>query len=173
MKKLLSAMVALAMTGVMCMPVFAETVTENGGESETTVKGTYVASENTPTVYSVDVSWGSMEFTYTDAYIGDWDPTTHKYINPVEAKWSCDTDANKVTVTNHSNVSITADLSYSQSTDYKTVKGLFSEKQLTIPSAVGTAVSSAPNNSSKLNLSGDLSKGAKDVVVGTVTVSIK
>ncbi|WP_444433067.1 hypothetical protein [Ruminococcus sp.] len=106
MKKFLSAMVALAMTGAMCMPVFAETVTENGGESETTVKGTYVASENTPTVYSVDVSWGSMEFTYTDAYIGDWDPTTHKYINPVEAKWSCDTDANKVTVTNHSNVSI-------------------------------------------------------------------
>ena len=157
MKKFLSAMVALAMTWARCMPVFAETVTENGGESETAVKGTYVASENTPTVYSVDVSWGSMEFTYTDAYIGDWDPTTHKYINPVEAKWSCDTNANKVTVTNH----------------YKTVKGLFSEKQLTIPSAVGTAVSSAPNNSSKLNLSGDLSKGAKDVVVGTVTVSIK
>ena len=51
MKKFLSAMVALAMTGAMCTPVFAETVTENGGESETSVKGTYVASENTPTVY--------------------------------------------------------------------------------------------------------------------------
>ena len=50
MKKFLSAMVALAMTGAMCTPVFAETVTENGGESETSVKGTYVASENTPTV---------------------------------------------------------------------------------------------------------------------------
>lgn len=173
MKKFLSILMALTMVGAVSVSASAETVTENGGESTANVKGTYVAAKTTPTVYSVDVAWGSMEFTYTDEYIGDWDPSTHKYIHSIPASWSCDTGANKVTVTNHSNTAVTATLSYSQKPEYTAISGDFSKTQLDIPSAVNTEVTAAPNASSLLSLSGDLSKGTSNITVGTVTVSIK
>lgn len=172
-KKLLSVLIAIAMVSSLSVTAFAATVTEDGGESSADVKGTYVAGKTTPTVYSVDVAWGSMEFTYTDEYIGDWNPATHNYVNPIPAAWSCDTDANKVTVTNHSNTAITATFDYTQKSEYTSVTGAFSNTPLDIPSAVNTEVSAAPNASSSLSLNGDLSKEASNITVGTVTVSIK
>lgn len=173
MRKFLSILLALTMAGAVSVSAYAATVTESGGENSADVKGTYVAAKTTPTVYSVDVAWGSMEFTYTDAYIGDWNPETHQYVNPIPASWSCNTDANKVSVTNHSNTAITATLAYTQKAEYSAVTGAFSETQLNIPTAVNTAVADAPNASSLLTLSGDLSSGTTNTTVGTVTVSIK
>lgn len=173
MKKLLSVLLALTMAGAVSVSAYAATVTESGRENSVDVKGTYVAGKTTPTVYSVDVAWGSMEFTYTDEYIGDWNPETHQYVNPIPASWSCDTDANKVSVTNHSNTAITATLAYTQKAEYSAVTGAFSKTQLSIPSAVNTEVTAAPNASSLLSLKGELSKDTSNTTVGTVTISIK
>lgn len=172
MKKFLSIMLAMAMAGVVTVSVSAETVTENGGESAANVRGTYVAAKTTPTVYNVDVSWGSMEFTYTDKYIGDWNPETHEFINSVPASWSCDADANKIVVTNHSNTAISASVSYAPKTEFSGITGEFTKSKLDIPSAVGTEVAAAPNASSLLTLKGDLSEGVSNKTIGTVTVSI-
>lgn len=70
------------------------------------------------TVISVDVTWGSMQFTYN---VGDWDPDTHQY----EGGWTCDEDENKITVTNNSNIAIDVTCEYTKAQDYDWINGSF------------------------------------------------
>ncbi len=70
---------------------------------------------NYPELISVDISWGAMEFTYSD---GTWDPQLHEYVNP---GWTVDEeDGDKVTVTNKSNVSLKAEVSFTPNSNYQT-----------------------------------------------------
>ncbi len=76
------------------------------------------------TVYSVDVEWGAMTFQYEAS---SWDPATHKAVEG--AGWQVydtATDAvlgdvqdaiNRVSVTNHSNASVYAKLTYADAAD--------------------------------------------------------
>lgn len=89
-------------------------------------------------VFSVDIEWGAMDFSYD--YGNQWDPVTHSYTSGVTGKqnggWDVtklDGDNNKISVTNNSNYPIVAEFSYanlSTSTFNQTpsateVKGLF------------------------------------------------
>ena len=68
MKKILTLMLSLALLCVMAVPAMAaDTIDRKGGSTSADVKGTYVPGSGTATVYSVDIAWGSLEFTYTDA----------------------------------------------------------------------------------------------------------
>ena len=67
-------------------------------------------------IVAVDLTWEDMEFTYTPANQGVWDPEQHMYVDTTEASWTSDT--NKITVTNHSNVDITV------SFDFDSAQGL-------------------------------------------------
>lgn len=71
------------------------------------------------TAISVDVTWGSMEFTYTD---GVWNPETHEYEG---AGWTTAENANRISVTSTSNVPITISYSYSREIGYEAVNGSF------------------------------------------------
>lgn len=174
MKKVLTIFLSLALLSMASVTAFAASpITSEGGSDSANVKGTYVAGSAGASVYSVDITWGSMEFTYTDASTGTWDPQTHEYVGSVEAAWGCEQDASKITVTNHSNAGVTALLSYAPETSYSNIVGTFSKDTLVLNSAEGTAFASAPSDSATLSLSGTLSSDtAASTTIGTVTVTL-
>lgn len=98
----------------------------------------YGFTEDT-TVYSVDVEWGAMTFQYENS---TWDPETHtkttgagwQVYDSVNDKALVNDDGtkveedaiNEIKVTNHSNASVWAALSYAGETGYTTTTGDFS-----------------------------------------------
>lgn len=172
MKKILTVLIAILVT-CLGTTVFATEIDEAEGSASTDVKGTYVTGGTANTVYSVNVIWGSMDFTYNDAAPGDWNPETHKYDNAGTASWTCDTDANKIAVTNHSNTAVTATLSYTPGASYTGIGGNFSKSTIALPTAVGVLPANAPSDSSLLTLSGALSSSVtSSTTIGTITVTI-
>lgn len=176
MKKALAILLTLAL---MCagLTVFAEssgsaTVSSPGETAEIDVQGKYAASAPPATVYHVEVSWGSMEFTYNAATQGSWNPSTHSYGEGSEASWTCDTDANVITVKNHSNAGITASFDFEAVEDFN-VEGVFSDDSLTLDTAEGKDLGDTPTGTTALTISGGLDSGVTVFTkIGTVTVTI-
>ena len=143
------------------------------------VSVTYQEGESSATIYSVDIVWESMEFTYTAASEGTWNPSTHTFIDVEGASWSFAN--NKITVTNHSNTAINATFSYAPAANFDTVSGAFVDSSgtaltnatLTLNSAVDSTREQAPSGTAFLSLSGELpSRLESKTVCGTVTVTI-
>lgn len=174
MKKVLTIILSLVLLSMASVTTFAASpITANGGSDSADVKGTYVVGGTAAMVYSVDIAWGSMEFTYTDASQGTWNPQTHQYDGAASAKWSCVENANKIEVTNHSNAAVNAQFSYVSKSGYNGINGAFSKNTLNLGTAVDTEVSNAPSGSVTLSLSGALSSDtAADTKIGTVTVTL-
>lgn len=182
MKKIITTVATIVMVLSMgTMTAFAGTPIESvGGASSAEVKGSYKAGTKADTVYSVDVQWGSMEFTYTGASQGTWNPEDHTYTGKTEAAWTNATNANKITVTNHSNAAVKATLKYDKDANFDGITGVFTEANGTaddgimdIESAVGTETTAAPTASATLGLSGELaSNTTSNTKIGNVTVTI-
>lgn len=175
MKKVWAILLILSLLSLASATCFAaDTITSNSGSASADVKGTYVAGGPSATVYSVDIAWGSMEFTYTGASGGTWNPATHQYGGGSANAWSCATDANKITVTNHSNAAVNAQFSYVSASGYEGISGTFSQNELNLATAVDTAVSNAPSGSVTLSLTGDLPSNTNaNTTIGTVTVTLE
>lgn len=65
MKKTISVLLALVLILAMSTTAFAATIESSPGSQDIDVNAKYVDGVSAPTKYSVDVSWGAMEFTYT------------------------------------------------------------------------------------------------------------
>lgn len=168
MKKIIALVLAVALIMSMGIAAFAAEL-DNGTKD---VTATYTKGTASDVIYSVDVTWGSMEFNYTAPAQGTWNPESHSYDDAETAgRWSYETDANKITVTNHSNSEVTVGLSYTAKEGYEAVKGAFDKAALTLPTAVGTEVEAAPSAAAYLTLAGDL-EAAPEGAVGTVTVTL-
>lgn len=176
MKKMMSVLLVLALTLCMGMTVFAAPaggITQSGGSAAHDVNATYQAGGSAATIYSVDVTWGSMGFTYTDAGAGTWNPNTHEYDGATAAAWSCPADDNKITLTNHSNTNVAATLSYAPGTSYNTINGIFSKGTISLATAVGTPSADAPTDDAMLTLTGILSSSiTTSTKIGSVTVTL-
>ena len=121
MKKIISIILSFVLAMSMTTTAFANPVTNNcTTNTNITVKGTYVAGAGAREVVSVGIAWGAMQFTYTDNS-KFWDVTDHKTKNNADANWAA--AGNDITVTNHSNVGITANFTYKKSVT--TVDGKF------------------------------------------------
>ena len=140
---------------------------------------TYQEGESSATIYSVDIVWESMEFTYTAASEGTWNPSTHTFIDVEEASWSFAN--NKITVTNHSNADVNTSFSYTPAANFSAVSGAFVDvyknaihnATLTLSSAVGSTLDEAPSGTAYLSLTGELPLSLEtQTVCGTVTVTI-
>lgn len=107
MKKFLTLFLAVVMLFSLSIPAFADQSieSENGSTNAIPVK---IKTENTTeaSVYKVDVSWESLEFTYVFGNKGTWQPGSHSYANPVQGTWKNNKTTSTITVTNHSNVGI-------------------------------------------------------------------
>ena len=167
MKKMIAATLALTLSMSMGNLVYA--VEDKSAD----IKATYQAGkENTDTVYSVDVKWGSLEYTYSSGVTKSWDPTTLKYKETSgTSSWTCQEGANQITVTNNSNADITASLAYDK-TD-SNITGTFTNSKIGLKSAEGTNVGESPSETTTLSLNGALSDTtAEKKEIGNVTVTI-
>ena len=178
-KKKTALVLTLAMVFSLApLSVYAETITA-GGTASCDVKATYTtdtsggAGGTGGTVYSVDIDWGDMEFTYTAA-AGVWDPGTHTITGADGGTWKVNNEGgNKIKVTNHSNTAVTATFSYAAASGYEGISGSFDKTSLNLATAVGTEVSNAPKDSAALSLSGALdSATAANTTIGTITVTL-
>jgi len=170
MKKVISlALIAMLVLSFGTMTAFAETV--GAGNKDIDVKAKYADGVTTPTVYSIDLTWGAMEFTYNASGTKNWNPATHDYNVNVNTSWTA--SGNTITVTNHSNAAVTAAFAYGKATGFETVDGAFSSVSLPLATAESTAVGSAPSGTSTLTLSGTLANSATNFTkVGTITITL-
>ena len=169
MKKLVSILAVAALTCAMGTTAFAaDQDGVNTGSYSADVKGTYQAGG--AVVYSVDIAWTDMSFTYTGAGEGTWDPETHQYSGSSEGAWTASDDS--ITVTNHSNAAVKATASYQAETGYESTTMTFGNNEATVATAVGTEVASAPSATITVTPGGTLAESANGGKIGTITVSI-
>ncbi len=126
MKKVLSIVLAIAMIATMSAVAFAanETGSFAGEEANATatsnheVFGIYATGARTD-MYKVDISWGSMIFTYTEA-AEVWNTTDHTWdltADDAVGVWTCEAGANKVDLANHSSKPVSVVLDFEDDVD--------------------------------------------------------
>lgn len=178
MKKFFAFVSALTLAlSLAAVPAFAETINTAAGSSSHAVTATYDDGSGSSgggsgtIVYSVNIEWGAMEFTYTAASTGKWNPDTHQY-DTNDASWSSG-NTNTVTITNHSNAAVTATLSYSPEAGFEGISGTFDKATINLATAEGTSVENAPTETARLTLTSELaSTTADNTTIGTVTVTL-
>lgn len=158
MKKTISLILALTIVLAMATTAFAADITTTGNTSAN-VTATYKEGANGGTIYGVEISWGSMVFTYTDASKGTWNADNHVYENAKAAEWTYDSGANVITVTNHSNAPIDVTPSWTAGEGYSDVTMTF---QVNNETAAKLTVATADNNKG--------ANGAGQAETGTITV---
>ena len=143
------------------------------GKYNIEIVGTYTPGTAADEKISVDIVWDAMDFTYTAASQGTWNPATHAYDGATAGGWSDNTPA--ITVTNHSNVAVNATLGFTP--DVTGVIGTFTEASgtendniLNLATAEGTEVANAPTATANFGISGAAIDA--DQQLGTITVSI-
>ncbi len=183
-RKLFVVILALVLTMSMTATAFAaagseeiprENETFPGAPTTIDVTGTYSDTHTSSTVYSVDISWGAMNFTYSISGSLNWNPKTHAYDNNENIGWTA--DGNTIITANHSNKAVNVAFAFAKDeTNAPSVTGSFNNESYTLPTAdVGDSLNDptkAPTNSSTLTISGTLDPDKKDVKIGTVTVTL-
>lgn len=167
MKKILALILSLAMILSMSAFVFARDLDKEGDETDT-VKVTVDAPE---TKYWVEVTWGSLLFTYKQ---GTWDVDAHEY---TAGTWGNNGNTATITIENHSNAEIWFTCSKAEDADNHGFT-------ITLDNMAKTNVASAettygeengPTETVLLTVGVDaeaLLDYAGEVTVGTVTITI-
>lgn len=174
MKKLFVFILALSMVMSMGMTAFAseapETVGQNGSK-EIDVTAKYTASTDTPNVYSVDIEWSSMTFTYTQKDTKNWNAADHSYDTVSEGEW--DKTSATIKVTNHSNVSVNVDVKYT-AVENTGVTGALTNATAVLAAGEEGNYNGADSVTTTLTVSGtpNTTVSSEGVKVGTVKVTI-
>ena len=177
MKKLIATALALTMTLSLSTTALAAGNVDGAGtgpQEPIDVTAKYNDSATEPTVYSVDLTWEDMTFTYNESGIRTWDPDTHTYTDTTSAGWDKFTAA--VTATNHSNTKVTVSFTYTPQGDTG-VTAYMSKLSFILAAGVENMPNDAATNSSALTIDGNSkpnsSVTAEGVTIGTITVTIE
>lgn len=107
MKKAITLMLAVLM--ILSMATIAMAAAP-GDSEDIDVTAKYNSSTSTVTVYSVDIVWEDMTFTYNEETEKVWNAADHSYSSTTTGEW--DKTAATITVTNHSNAVVNVALTY-------------------------------------------------------------
>ena len=113
MKRIIAAALALTMTLGMSTTALAAGNVDGAGvgsQDPIDVTAKYNDGVTEPAVYSVDLAWEDMTFTYNESGTRTWNPDTHTYTDTTSAGW--DKTTATIQMTNHSNVAVDVDLTY-------------------------------------------------------------
>lgn len=176
MKKLFAIILAVAMIATMSVTAFAaEAELNNEKKSESVEVTAKYASGVTDagTVYNVDLSWESMEFTYTAAGVNTWNPDNHRYeVVGAGGAWNHTTSV--ITATNHSNAAVKVSFKF-DAIEGGTVTGSFNNTSIDLPSAVDKAMNASElTGTSTFTIGGTVSADQTAFEkVGTITITIE
>lgn len=189
MKKLIGILLTCVLVVGYSMVALADKTTNgnidtlsNSGRSPTEtstkdVTGIYVKS-SPGIVYCVDITWGSMQFTYNASEV--WNPDTHNYTSSGAWTVAIDNVDNQIKVVNHSNTDIVAQLEYTQIVT--SVSGKFTDETgrverttAKVTTAEGRTKTQPPWNDAYLHLNGNPGtkfKNQADKRLGQVVITI-
>ena len=175
MKKLFATALALAMVLSLSTTALAAgnvNGTGVGSQDPIDVTAKYNDDATEPTVYSVDLTWEDMTFTYNESGTRTWDPDTHTYTDTTSAGWDKVTAA--VTATNHSNAEVKVSFTYTPQGDTG-VTASMSKDSFKLAAGVENKPNEAATDSSILTITGtpNDSVTAEGVTIGTITVTIE
>lgn len=165
LKTIISVLMILMMTSVTAFAGEMKGAINKDTSWEGDVTLIYEEGEAPDVVYSVDVVWGSLEFTYTDESVDDWNPETNGYDIHNEAEWSFNEGDDYIQLTNHSNAQIIAALSFENNTGMEGIEGKFYDSQsedsgvinqIDLGSAVNTEYDKSPSKKAYVKMSGAL-----------------
>lgn len=176
MKKLIATALALTMTLGMSTTALAAGNVDGAGvgsQDPIDVTAKYNDSTTEPTVYSVDLTWEDMTFTYNESGTRTWNPDTHTYTDTTSAGWDKVTAA--VTATNHSNAQVTVKFDYTPQGNTG-VNASMSKDSFKLAAGVENKPNEAATDSSILTIDSgtkpNSSVTAEGVTIGTITVTI-
>ena len=175
MKKLIATALALTMTlSLSTTALAAGNVDGAGVGSQDPIDVTAKYNDNTadPIVYSVDLTWEDMTFTYNESGTRTWNPDTHTYTDTTTSGW--DKVAAAVTATNHSNTEVTVKFYYTPQGNTG-VNASMSKDSFKLAAGVENKPNEAATDSSILTITGtpNNSVTAEGVTIGTITVTIE
>ena len=142
------------------------------------ITGQFLAANPAMEIVSVEIYWDDTTFTYAEASKGTWDPEQHIYTGASAGGWS---EAGKtITLTNHSNVDVTAVLAFDPADDLD-LGGEFRNasnqvvQKIDLPTA-DNGVNGAPGTPTQDQVAfymteGSIQEGTTDL--GSVTVTIR
>lgn len=169
MKKRVFVIFAWLMVLTLSLSAVADTIST--GEKDIDVEARYQDSTTVGTVYSVDISWGTMQFTYTERGTKEWNPDDHSYTESTTTSWTA--SGNTVTVVNHSNAEVTASFAFEALEAYNTLTGTFDVASKSLKAGAVGGYDTADKVTAKLSLSGTLPESlTKFTKVGEITVTI-
>lgn len=122
-------------------------------------------------VISVDITWGDMDFKYSES---NWNASNHDYDTKI---WSNNTtDGDKITISNNatSTVPVKASIAYNKSTGYEGITGtILQTKEPSTAFTNGTTITVGSSLNAYLALDGRLHSSATSrTTIGNVTVTI-
>lgn len=174
MKRILIALLAACCVsfGAVAASAAEGTLTDANKAQDIDVTVNYHDGTIAPEVYSVDIMWDEMSFTYNASGAIVWDSTTHQYVDNTTGAWG--KDSAKVEVTNHSNKAVEVDVKYTADGDTGVIAQV-DNPSFTIDSAVGKAIDDAAlTKVATIKVSGiPAERTAENLKIGTVTVEIK
>ena len=177
MKKLIATALALTMTLSLSTTALAGGNVygaDVGSQYSIDVTAKYNDGTTEPTVYSVDLTWEDMTFTYNKSGTRIWNPDTHTYTDTTSDGWDKYTAA--VTATNHSNTNVTVSFTYTPQGNTG-VTASMTRRSFILAAGVENYPNDASTGSSLLTIKGDTtpdsSVTAEGVTIGTITVTIE
>lgn len=119
---------------------------------------------------SVTITWSDMTFSYS---YGAWQPDIHKYADDTIAPSSV--NSNKITVSNNSDIGVTAQFSYTPAVSYESVDAYFtSGDRANSAQITGYNLEKVDSQSAWLWLTGTFPEGTEGTITsGTCTVTIR
>lgn len=173
MKKILALALAVMLMATLTMTAFAADPITTEGSKDIDVKAEYKDNSTTPDSICVDIEWGAMEFTYTVNGEMKWNANEHDYDDNTSGTWS--PKGNTITLTNHSNVKVSASFTFTLDTEHENLSYEFSKTSVEMPSAVGLEKTDETlRATTDLRLKGKLNSNTTTMShVGTITVNFR